>query len=205
MGSWESDCRAGTAEWSDEIYRIFGLSRDAFQPTPAAFEQMVVEEDRPKLRASVALLQQGQSVPALEFRVTRADGAIRYLYREAEPLFDVAGKPIGFFGSVRDVTEARENERLLRRSREHLAHAQRVAAIGSFERDLQTGRIEWSDETYRIYGVSRDDGPLDVAGIEALILPEDRVRFKAALNLGRQGHTGPSPNTGSVARTAPFV
>src|SRR5439155_15154801 len=56
-----------------------------------------------------------------------------------------------------------------------------------------TGRIEWSDETYRIYGVSRDDGPLDVAGIEALILPEDRERFRAALNLGRQGHTGPSP------------
>jgi len=78
---------------------------------------------------------------------------------------------------VRDVTEARESELQLRRSREHLAHAQRVAGIGSFERDLRTGRVEWSDETYRIYGLSREGGPLDVAGIEAMTLPEDRERF----------------------------
>jgi PAS domain S-box-containing protein len=143
-------------EWSDEYYRILGVSRDTFQPTPGAFTRMVVEEDRPKLRASIALLRQGQSVSALEFRVVRADGAIRHLYREAEPLLDAAGKPIGFFGSVRDVTETRESELQLRRSREHLAHAQRVAGTGSFERDLRNGHIEWSDETYRIYGVSRD-------------------------------------------------
>ena len=193
VGSWESDPRTGTVEWSDEYYRILGVSRDTFQPTPGAFARMVVEEDRPKLRASIALLRLGQSVPALEFRVVRADGAIRYLYREAEPLLDAAGKPTGFFGSVRDVTEARESELQLRRSREHLAHAQRVAGTGSFERDLRTGHIEWSDETYRIYGVSRDGGPLDLAGIEAMILPEDRERFTAALTLGQQGYTGASP------------
>jgi PAS domain S-box-containing protein len=193
VGSWESDSRTGTVEWSDEYYRILGLSRDSFQPTPGVLGRMVVEEDRPKLWDSIALLREGQSVPALEFRVIRADGAIRHLYREAEPLFDTAGKPIGFFGSVRDVTEAREAERQLRQSREHLAHAQRVAATGSFERDLRTGRIEWSDETYRIYGVSQDQGPLDLAGIEAIILPEDRERFKAALELGQQGFVGPSP------------
>jgi PAS domain S-box-containing protein len=94
---------------------------------------------------------------------------------------------------VRDVTETRESELQLRRSREHLAHAQRVAGTGSFERDLRNGHIEWSDETYRIYGVSRDGGPLDLAGIEAMILPEDRERFTAALTLGQQGYTGASP------------
>jgi PAS domain S-box-containing protein len=193
VGSWESDPRTGRVEWSDEYYRILGVSRDTFQPTPGAFSRMVVEEDRPKLGASIALLRQSQSVPALEFRVVRADGAIRHLYREAEPLVDAAGKPIGFFGSVRDVTETRESELQLRRSREHLAHAQRVAGTGSFERDLRNGHIEWSDETYRIYGVSRDAGPLDLAGIEAMILPEDRERFTAALALGQLGYTGASP------------
>jgi PAS domain S-box-containing protein len=173
-GSWELDFRTGMVEWSDEYFRILGLNRDSFKPTPEAVNRLVVEEDLPKLRASIAQLREGRSVPPLEFRVIRADGAIRHLYREAEPLFDAAGKPIGFFGSVRDVTEARENERQLRRSREHLAQAQRVAATGSFERDFRTGRIEWSEETYRIYGIARERGPLDIAGIEAMIVPEDR-------------------------------
>jgi PAS domain-containing protein len=62
---------------------------------------------------------------------------------------------MGYFGTVRDVTEARETEQQLRRSREHLAQAQRVAATGSFELDFHTNRIEWSEETYRIFGVRR--------------------------------------------------
>ncbi len=96
IGSWETDCRTGKLEWSEEYYRILGVSPDTFQPT---------------LR---------RSVPSLEFRATRADGAIRTLYREGEPLFDAGGSPIGYFGSVRDVTEAQETEQQLRRSREHL-------------------------------------------------------------------------------------
>jgi len=32
VGSWESDPRTGTVEWSDEYYRILGVSRDTFQP-----------------------------------------------------------------------------------------------------------------------------------------------------------------------------
>jgi PAS domain S-box-containing protein len=193
IGSWETDCRTGKLEWSEEYYRILGVSPDTFQPTPEAFHRMVVEEDRSKLRTSIALLREGRSVPSLEFRVTRADGAIRTLYREAEPLFDAGGSPIGYFGSVRDVTEARETERQLRRSREHLAQAQRVAATGSFELDFHTNRIEWSDETYRIFGVRRDSGPLDIAAVEAMVLAEDREYFRAPITLGRQGHGGPSP------------
>jgi hypothetical protein len=45
------------------------------------------------------------------------------------------------FGSVRDVTEAREAQQQLRRSREHLAYAQRVAATGSFALDLRTNPL----------------------------------------------------------------
>jgi PAS domain S-box-containing protein len=193
VGSWETDRRTGKLEWSDEYYRILGVSRDTFAPTPEAFHRMVVEDDRSKLRASIALLREGRSVSGLEFRVIRADGAIRTLYREAEPLFDAGGSPIGYFGSVRDVTEARETERQLRRSREHLAHAQRVAATGSFQLDLRTNRIEWSDETYRIFGVNRDRGPLDLGIVEAMVLLEDCEQFRAATALARQGRAGPTP------------
>jgi PAS domain S-box-containing protein len=192
VGSYETDPRIGTLEWSDEYYRILGVSRDTFQPTPEAFQRMVVEEDRSKLRASIVLLREGQSVLGLEFRAIRADGAIRTLYCEAEPLFDAGGSPIGYFGSVRDVTEARETEQQLRRSREHLAHAQRVAATGSFALDFQTDHIEWSDETYRIFGVSRDSGPLDIAAVEGMVHPEDHERFRAAIMMGC-GFRGKSP------------
>jgi PAS domain S-box-containing protein len=193
IGSWEFDFRTGALDWSDEVYRIAGLNRETFTPTATAVEQTVLEEDRPRLSASIALIQQGKQVGPIEYRVRRADGAIRYLYREAEPLFDPTGAVIGMIGIVVDVTDVRENESRLRRSQDHLARAQRVAAIGSFEVDLKTNQIESSDETYRIFGLSRDVGPLTSAAIEALVLPEDREIMAKAFSEAAAGIRGTMP------------
>jgi PAS domain S-box-containing protein len=71
----------------------------------------------------------------------------------------------------------REAERL-RRMGEHLALAQRVSATGSFELDLRTRRITWSDETYRIFGLQPGFGPLNQDVLESFVLPEDRRRLR---------------------------
>ncbi len=78
---------------------------------------------------------------------------------------------------LRQMTERKRNEIMLNRSRENLARAQHMAAIGNFERDFITDTAEWSDEMYRILG-------LDKAAIRPgsdiliqLIHPEDRAKF----------------------------
>ncbi|MGH6822668.1 MAG: diguanylate cyclase domain-containing protein [Methylocella sp.] len=68
---------------------------------------------------------------------------------------------------------AREADRL-RRSAEHLARAQRIAQTGSIEQDLRTGVIEWSGETYRIFGLDPNlPAPAGEAFL-ALVHPDDR-------------------------------
>jgi PAS domain S-box-containing protein len=193
IGSWEFDFRTAALRWSDETYRIAGVSRETFTPTTVAVEQMVVEEERSRFNAWVALIRQGQQVSPIEYRARRPDGAIRHIYREAEPLFDPAGAVVGVIGIVRDITDIRESELRLRRSQEHLARAQRVAATGSFEVDLKTDRIESSDETYRILGLSPDIGPLTPAIIEATVLPEDREVMRKAFSDSRTGLRGTMP------------
>ncbi|MGH6840299.1 MAG: diguanylate cyclase domain-containing protein, partial [Methylocella sp.] len=69
---------------------------------------------------------------------------------------------------------AHEAERL-RRSADHLARAQRIAQTGSVEQDLQTGVIEWSSETYRIFGLDPNlPAPVGKAFL-ALVHPDDRA------------------------------
>ena len=69
---------------------------------------------------------------------------------------------------------AHEAERL-RRSADHLARAQRIAQTGSVEQDLQTGVIEWSGETYRIFGLDPNlPAPVGKAFL-ALVHPDDRA------------------------------
>ena len=64
--------------------------------------------------------------------------------------------------------------RNLRDSEARLEEAQRIAHVGYWERDLDTDRITWSDETYRIYGLAPQESTIDFAGFQARIHSEDR-------------------------------
>ena len=54
---------------------------------------------------------------------------------------------------VRDVTERRRAEERVRRSEARLAEAQQIAHVGSWEWEIASGELRWSDELCRIYGV----------------------------------------------------
>jgi PAS domain S-box-containing protein len=52
-----------------------------------------------------------------------------------------------------DVTDRHKAVAALRRSESYLAEAQRIARLGNWEWDIPTGRIDWSAETHRIFGM----------------------------------------------------
>src|SRR5208283_304662 len=58
------------------------------------------------------------------------------------------------FAFARDVTERKRTEEALCESEEGLAAAQRIAHIGSWYWDVQTNTARWSDETFRIFGLT---------------------------------------------------
>jgi PAS domain S-box-containing protein len=69
----------------------------------------------------------------------------------------------------------RMNQARLRKTRQHLTRAQELAESGSFERDLRTGQVTWSDNLYRLFGVDRTSFTNSM--VSELIHPEDRARF----------------------------
>jgi PAS domain S-box-containing protein len=62
----------------------------------------------------------------------------------------------------------------LQESKARLEEAQRVAHVGHWEWNLDTGRNVWSAETYRIYGLPPQEGPVDIAAIRDMIHSDDR-------------------------------
>ena len=81
----------------------------------------------------------------------------------------------------------REAMESLRSSQEHLAMAQRVAAIGSAERDPVTGKVEWSDETYNIFGVDRASFVFTDENVLSLVHAEDRQWILERMMTARRG------------------
>jgi PAS domain S-box-containing protein len=72
------------------------------------------------------------------------------------------------------VTELRRVEAELRRHEASLEQAQRIAHLGSWERDLVTGEVVWSDETFRILDVDPSRRAASHEAFFALVHPEDR-------------------------------
>jgi PAS domain S-box-containing protein len=105
------------------------------------------------------------------------------------PLFDAAGKLEAIGGIATDITELKITEQALLEQRTLLAEAQKVAGLGCWEWDPASGRLSWSDELYRMYGVDpRAFQPSFEAYLDR-VHPEDRqhagARVARALIDGR--------------------
>jgi PAS domain S-box-containing protein len=93
-----------------------------------------------------------------ECRLRRADGEYRWLLDNGTPTYR-EGEFTGYIGSSIDITERKEIEEQLRADEARLLDSQRLAKVGSWELDDETGGLYWSDEMFRIFGVPRDVQP----------------------------------------------
>src|SRR5260221_71125 len=97
------------------------------------------------------------------------------------PVFDADGGVAGIGGIASDITDRKRSEQALVEQRTLLAEAQKVAGLGCWEWEPGTGRMTWSEELYRIFGVAgKDPQPTFEAYLER-VHPADRVLTATAL------------------------
>jgi PAS domain S-box-containing protein len=129
-------------------YKMHGYTREEFLAlTPEAFidaEGFARYDDyNTTVRAGRLLHGEGRNI--------RRDGS----------LFDVevigVAYPLGdktyTLGVLRDISERKRAEAVLHENENSLKEAQRIAHLGSFEFDLLSHKVNWSDEVYRIFGL----------------------------------------------------
>ncbi len=88
--------------------------------------------------------------------------------------------------SVLDRWVGSERARAARLFSEHqrrLAEAQAIAHVGSWELDMSTNNVTWSDEAYRIYGLPLGS-PVGYDAFLARLHPEDRERVERIVGEG---------------------
>ena len=83
---------------------------------------------------------------------------------------------------ARDVTSQKSSELLLRKSQSQLLAAQQIAHIGSWEWDLLSNKVIWSDELYRIFGLEPAKTEATSKLFLEIIHPEDLAQVKEVLN-----------------------
>lgn len=83
---------------------------------------------------------------------------------------------------VRDITERRKAEDLLRQSEERLRLAQQAARVGTWEWDVDKGSAIWSEMMWRMFGSEPQDEPVTLERFVAFIHPDDREAALSNVN-----------------------
>ncbi len=120
IGSWTLDPNdpIGRLIWSDEMYRMYGVSRDTFAPTVVELLKRILPEDRSAIQKWMAACAAGEKPGDVEFRLRLPDGTIRVFSRRGELQYDSDNKPVRMVGTSQDITERRQTESSLRESEE---------------------------------------------------------------------------------------
>ncbi|MGB3401497.1 MAG: ATP-binding protein [Microcoleaceae cyanobacterium] len=84
---------------------------------------------------------------------------------------------------VKDVTQPQQQSEQLRQSEANLSAAQRVAHVGSWDFNVLTQAMTWSEELYRIFGLEPELNTPSYDDLVRMIHPEDRESFVQQINL----------------------
>lgn len=113
IGSWELDLVNDVLQWSAEVYRIFGVSPDGFNPTWDSFLQRVHPDDRELLHSSYQQSLAMGTPYDLTHRICLADGLVKWVWEQGMTEFDAAGQPLRCVGTVQDITDRMQAENML--------------------------------------------------------------------------------------------
>lgn len=197
IGSWDVDLRNGTAEWSDNAYRLVGVEPGA---VPATLESLLSFVDRDTVdvvRTAFRRVRESGTPEETIFRITRADGEVRTIRAAAHAETDGHGTPVRLYGVLQDITDLIERDRLATRLSRQLSQAEDIARVGTWEMDGTDGQITWSDEMFEILGYTPGIAVPTLELLLSSVHPDDLSRINAAFATVRATFLS-SPRSGEI-------
>jgi PAS domain S-box-containing protein len=195
---WACD-REGNVTYVNAAWSEFtGVSQEEVEAM--GWAETVHPDDRVDMEAAFERLAASPRPFSSEFRLRRHDGVYRWIFEQANPFYGEDRTFLGFVGNSVDVTERREVEDELRKSRETLEKAQEVGNVGSWRYDVASDRAEWSPQVYRMCGLDSVEWDKTIGSfIRDVLHHEDRRAFSEWATSIIRGHT-PGPARYRIVR-----
>lgn len=177
IGSWQYDLENGQVTWSDELYRIFGLSSDGPAPGFDAQGALFAPASWQGLQQAVGRSIETGDGYEIALEIVRADGARRSAVARAEALCDPSGRVVRLVGTFQDSTEQELVASQLIDLTERLQLASSAARMAVWDWDIRSDVLVWDEAMKELYG--RQDGTYEAW--RNSLHPEDAERAEREL------------------------
>lgn len=190
-GVWDHDFRAGRKYYSPIWRQIRGMSAlDPLAPSKDAWLELVHPDDRSSILHAIERQEAGDpNYQIFEYREKHKDG--HWIWIECRGACidrDENGRAMRVVGTDNDITERKESERRAMQVARRLQLALAISGVGVFEADLVSGKVDWDERMYEIFGVDKSQ-PIRVGETwESLLHPEDLPRVLANFASHRDSH-----------------
>jgi PAS domain S-box-containing protein len=163
IGNWKIDFVNKKQYWSDEIYSILEMEREADDISIDACLSVIHPEDREKVLKAQEKALSGSSFYDVQCRALLPGGKIKFIRDIGEITFNEKGEPTGGMGVIKDITEQKETETQLLETTERFTLATQSAEIGIWEWNIHDNSLIWDELTCGIFEVKKEEflGSLD--------------------------------------------
>ncbi len=146
-----------------------------------SMDACVAPDERERLSRYTDARMKGEPAPSqYEYEALCKDGStvilqnlVRTIHWQGEPAIQ---------STVIDISDRKRAEAQLRRSQASLAEAQRVALLGSWNWNVVTNELDWSDVVYRIFAIQPEEFDGTFEAFLDFVHPDDRNMVMASVD-----------------------
>ena len=161
------------SEMSEGCREIYGVEAAEVLRDAQVLIEVAHPDDAERFFDSVVESERTLKPWQWEGRILHRNGETRWIRGQARPERQSDGSTT-WDGLVVDITQSRRVQEELLHSRDAFNEAQKLASLGSYEWDLATGEVKWSDQMFRLLGYEPQAFTPTYASILEFIDPDER-------------------------------
>jgi PAS domain S-box-containing protein len=155
--------------WNASAEKLYGFpEKEIWGHTLQIFPDEKLQEDL------IKKVSDGEQIVAFETKLKHKSGKEIYVTLTMDAIKDENSNIIGYSLLSRDITDHKKAEVALERSEERYALAQRAANIGSWDWNIETSELVWSDTIEPLFGFKKGEFGATYEDFLECVHPDDR-------------------------------
>lgn len=151
FGTWSWDAVNSKMEWSDGLYNLIDCAREDAGTGTEFYLQFITRQDMEAMMDKVKTAIAQNASFEHTYNLTTKKGEQKIVTTRGKALLSANGQVLKLVGTTRDVTEQVSAYRELLNYKQMTLEKERFLQSGSWEVDLVTGKIYWSDGMYGLF------------------------------------------------------